>query len=147
MRLEKIEENEKVQCDNFLDFINCGACYLLAEWINDVKTTVTLNKDTVLEDLSKEHGGRIWYNKFCMKTFRGYKGEGYALEALFYSRDLDEVINWTKIDPYEEHYYTLLLKALVTGEGLGRHSSFECIVRWAKEGSSRGEDWYRLIKD
>ena len=143
MRLQKIKENEEVQYYRFLDYINCGACYLLAEWHNREEAIVTLNKDTILGDLHKKHGGLIYYSKFCSETFSAYK----SMSGNWYEEDFDKVIDWTKIDPYEEHYYTRLLKTLVTGEGLKECSMPSCIVRWANEGSSRGEDWYRLLDD
>ena len=136
MRLEKLQQNEKSNRREFLDYINCGECYFLTTWINSENATVTLNQDTVLNDLHEKHGGRIWYNKFCMKTFRVYMGS---------SLDPDKVINQTEVDYSDRYNYTRLLKALITGEGLKRLSSFGCLVRWPKEGSSRGEDWYRLF--
>ena len=143
MRLRKIEECEMVQCDNFLDFINCGACYLLTDWINRKNATVTLSQNTILEDLHEKHGGSIWYHKLCRETFRAYRGEhGEA-----FSKDLDKVVNYTKIIDFDEYPETQLLKALVTGVGLEKLSSFGYLVRWAKEESSRGEDWYLVIDD
>ena len=154
MRLEKLQQNEEVQgeifLDNinreryyFLDYINCGECYLLTRWINEQQVTVTLNKDTLLEDLCKKHGGYIRYYKLCGTTFLLY---GSDKDRRVCSGDLDEVINRTEVDHSDGYYYTRLLKTLVTGEGLTRLSSTESIVRWANEGGSRGEDWYRLIK-
>ena len=145
MRLEKIEENEKVQYFNFYDFINCGECYLLTDWINEERLTVTLNKDTVLEDLHEKHGGSIRYDKFCSKTFRVYMGKDDTLEAIF-SKDLDKVINRTETSNNDGYYFTRLLKTLVTGKGLKKLSIAPCVVRWVNEGSSRGKDWYRLLK-
>ena len=143
MRPGKTEENEEVQYYNFLDFINCGGCYLLTKWSNEKPVTVTLNKDTILEDLQEKHGGRIKYAKFCPTTFLGYESMNRSL----HDKDLDEVINRTNIDPYEGYYDVQLLKALITGEGSKEFYLTPCIVRWPKEGSSRGQDWYRLIKN
>ena len=143
MILQKIEENKKVQHENFLDYIDCGECYLLTRWINEQQVTVTLNKDTVLEDLCKKHGGDIWYAKFCMKTFRIYK----SMSDELLGEDLDKVIDWTKTSNNDRYDYIQLLKALVTGQRQKELIVPYCIVRWAKEGSSRGKDWYRVLKD
>ena len=144
MRLPKLKENEEVRgCKYYLDYINCGDCYVLTKWINWKNVTVTLNKDTILEDLYKKYGGSFYYVKLCSNTFRVYK----SMSGEFCERDMDEVINWTKIDHGNRYLSTRLLKTLVTGEGLKEFSMPSCIVRWAKEGNSRGEDWYRLLKD
>ena len=154
MRLQKMEQNEKVQYFrfydgaeygeyNFLDFINCGDCYVLAEWIIDAEPTITLNKDTILEDLSEEHGSSVSYTKFCKKTFRAYK----SMDGDFWADDLDEVLSWTEIDYSDRHDYVEQFRAIITGDGMEELSSVQCFVRWASEGSSRGEDWYRLLKD
>ena len=154
MRLEKIKENEEVKCDylpdyteygeySFLDFINCGECYLLTRWTNEEEVTVTLNKDTVLEDLHEKHGGSIDYRKFCSKTFHLYE----SMDRDVRDENLDEVINYTKIKAFDWFSDVLLLKTLITGVGWEELDMTTCIVRWANEGSSRGEDWYRLLED
>ena len=145
MRLQKLQENEQVRdCEYYYDFINCGDCYLLTEWINDSEPTVTLNQGTNLEDLHEKHGGSIIYLKLCGKTFLEYK----SMSGNWYEEDLDKVISWTEIDYAPDRYdYVQLLKALLTGEGLEEFNITSCIVRWANEGSSRGEDWYWVIND
>ena len=140
MRLQKIEENEEVQRHCFLDYINCGWCYLLTNWDNETKTTVTLNKDTVLEDLHEKHGGSINYSKLCGETFRLYK----SMSEDSFDGDLDKVLSWTMIDPHQ-WWPTSLLKALITGSEDLRTSG-SCIVRWPNEGGRRGTDWYRVIE-
>ena len=143
MRLRKIEENKKVKCEYYYDFINCGECYLLTDWHNTENATVTLNKDTVLEDLHEKHGGSIRYSKLCKNTFRVYE----SMNRGWRDKDLDEVLSWTMIDSYDRDDYVPLLRALITGEGMEELISVQCIVRSANEGSSRGIDWYRLIDD
>ena len=143
MRLQKVKENEEVQHFNFLDFIDCGACYLLTEWCNRKNAAVTLSQNTILEDLHEKHGGSIHYKKFCSKTFHLYESMNRSL----HDEDLDKVINRTEIHHNDEYYYTQLLKTLITEEGLERLVFGSHIVRWAKEGSSRGENWYRLLDD
>ena len=143
MRLEKIKENEKVQHYYFLDYINCGEYYLLTRWINEQQATVTLNQNTNLEDLHKKHGGSILYSKLCSETFRVYK----SMSGEFCERDMDKVIDWTRIDHYDRYHFTHLLKALLTGVGLEELTTTPCIVRWASEGNSRGTDWYGLVKN
>ena len=144
MRLEKIEENEKVQHHQFLDFIDCGWCYSLTEWVNKEKPAVTLNQSTVLEDLCKKHGGSINYSKLCGTTFHMYESDN---GKRVWSGNLDEVLSRTKIDPDDKYYDTQLLKALITGVGLEELTVASRIVRWSDKGSSRGEDWYRLVKN
>ena len=144
MRLEKLEENEEVQHFNFLDFINCGACYLLAEWDNEKHVNVTLNKDTVLEDLSKEHGGSIYYDKFCRETFRLYESDNRSSN---FSGNLNEVINYTKIDT-DSGWYCRLLKDFITGGELEeRPISGSYIVRWPNQKGGRGTHWYKLTNN
>ena len=145
MRLEKIEEGEETTNNMFCDFINCGACYLIAEWINRKNATVTLSQDTILEDLQGEHGGSINYSKLCGTTFHQYVSDD---RKTVLSSNLDEVLNWTKTSNNDWYYYPRLLKALITGEGLEKPFSSECIVRWPKDGgSSRGIDWYGVFND
>ena len=141
MRLQKVKDNKKVQHDSFLDYIDCGGYYLLTDWFNTEKVTVTLNKDTVLEDLCKKHGGDILYTKFCNKTFRAYRSMSGALSG----RDKDKVINSTEVHIFGDMYDAYLLKSLMTGEERPKELSITpCIVRWANEERSRGTDWYRV---
>ena len=140
MRLQKLKENKRVKCDSFHDFINCGECYLLTEWINEKHVPITLNKDTILEDLHEKHGGSIHYSKFCSKTFHLYESMNRSL----HDDDLDEVLSWTMIDPYEGYYDIQLLKALITGGQPKELRTVPCIVRWANKGS-RGIDWYLVF--
>ena len=144
MRREKTEENEQVRgCKYYLDYINCGECYLLTEWENEKHVTVTLRQSTVLEDLHEKHGGSIRYHKLCRTTFHLYESDNRSSNS---SGNLDKVINLTKIDRNDWYYYTPLLKHLLTGERIKEISVTRCIVRWAKEESSRGEDWYILLR-
>ena len=144
MRLQKLEKGEEVTSIEFYDFIDCGDHYLLTFWRNETKATVILNQNTILEDLHDGHGGSIYYSKLCMKTFRVCWSDNRGSNC---SHNLDDIINWTKIYYADDDSDTQLLKVLVKGEGLGRLTFFECLVRWASEGSSRGTDWYRLLDD
>ena len=144
MIIEKIEQGEMVRgCKYYLDYINCGGNYLLTEWDNKEEAAVTLNESTVLEDLHEKHGGLIWYRKFRSNTFCVYMSISGALQ----DEDLDKVVNWTEIDHWSGYYHTQLLKALITGGQPKERSVIPCIVRWANEESSRGIDWYRVLKD
>ena len=142
MRLQKLEQNEEVQHDQLYDYINCGECYLLTEWINE-RPTVTLNESTVLEDLHERHGGYIHYHKLCLKAFRVYK----SMSGEFCERDMDKVLSWTRIDHYDRYDYTQLLKALITGEGLEEQALLPgAIVRYPNKKGGRGTHWYKLLK-
>ncbi|NDB85088.1 MAG: hypothetical protein EB127_20660 [Alphaproteobacteria bacterium] len=140
MRLEKIEEGEEVEIPRILDYIDCGDFYLLTELRNMTNSTVmiTLNQNTVLEDLQKKHGGKIWYTKYCKITFCVYESE----KRVPFSLDIDEVMNWTRICTFEFRECRIL-KALITRGELNMH---ECIVRWPNENGGRGEYWYKLVE-
>jgi hypothetical protein len=142
MRLEKIKENEEVNLSRLLDYIDCGDFYLLTVLCNPKIPAITLNQNTVLKDLHKKHGGDLYYSKYCKATFRTYKSEKGYIE----SRNIDEVINLTEIDNYE-YFDCRILKALVTGVGLGDLEITKRIVRWSNENGGRGEHWYRLLRN
>ncbi|NDB86504.1 MAG: hypothetical protein EB127_27970 [Alphaproteobacteria bacterium] len=141
MRLEKIKENEEVNLSRLLDYIDCGDFYLLTVLCNPKIPAITLNQNTVLEDLHKKHGGDLSYSKLCKNTFRMYESEN----GEFYSHNIDEVSDWKKINIKE--YYDRLLKALITGVGLGDLEITKRIVRWSNENGGRGEHWYRLLRN
>ena len=144
MRLEKIEEGEEITHYEFFDYIDCGEHYLLTGWRNETKATVILNQNTNLEDLHERHRGSIGYSKLCRTTFRPYETDN---PDIFVSSNLDRALSRGNITTYLDWWPTRILKALITGEGLEELRTAPCIVRWPKEGSSRGEDWYRLLKD
>ena len=145
MRLEKIESNiEMYYFTDFYDYIDCGEFYLLTHLRNGENLMMTLNQNTVLEDIQEKHGVRISYSKFCKTTFRLYLGE----RGRFDSENLDEVLGWAEIGtPHEEYIYSRTLKALVTGEGLEDPELPELAVRWPNKNGGRGESWYWLMED
>jgi hypothetical protein len=143
VRLEKIEDGTEVyDFEWFFDFIDCGEYYLLIVLHNKNGRVITLNQNATLKDLYEEYGGDFYYSKFCKTTFRMYTTEKGYIE----SRNIDEVINLTEIDPSDNLDY-LILKALVTGKGLEKLNLVEHIIRWPNENGGRGEYWYRLLRN
>jgi hypothetical protein len=145
VRLEKIENNTKVyDFDWFYDFIDYGEFYLLTELRNMKSRTVmiTLNQNTTLEDIQEKYGGYLEYHKLCKTTFRMYVAE----EGELYSHDIDEVVNWNKIGPFE-YFPCRVLKALITGGGLEELNARDHFIRWPNENGGRGEHWYWLLKN
>ena len=141
MKLEKIKGDEETTSREIHDFTDRGEYYLLTCLDNETGITVTLNQNTNLEDLHKEHGGSIYYSKFCRTTFRLYK----SMSGSLHDEDLDKVISWTEIDN-TQWWVTRFLRALITGEVLIGRSFGSCIVRYPTEERERGQDWYRLVK-
>jgi hypothetical protein len=143
MRLVKIENNTKIPgYEWFYDYLDCGEYYLLIVLHNKNGRVITLNQNATLKDLHKEYGGGLYYSKYCKATFRTYKSGNMVLV----SDDIDEVMNWTEINPSDNLDY-LILKALVTGKGLEKLNLVEHIVRWPNKKGGRGEHWYWLVKN
>jgi hypothetical protein len=148
MRLMKIENNTEIDEQEYLlDYIDLGEFFFLAKFLNTKSSVmITLTQNTVLEDLHEEYGGYIWYSKFCKTTFRLYESE----EGKLYSRNMDEVMNWIKIDTYDDYWEGLILKSVITGKGVEELDGLDIedpIVRWPNEKGGRGKDWYWLRKD
>ena len=142
MRLVKIENNTKIPVyEYFLDYLDCGEFFFLTKFLNQKSSVmIPLTQNTVLEDIQEKYGGYVWYYKFCKTTFRMYTGENGILNL----GDIDEVMNWTKIDNYE-YFDCRVLKALATGEGLEGFNAKDHIVRWPDKNGGRGEHWYWLL--
>jgi hypothetical protein len=126
----------------FYDCIDCGDFYLLTQLLVGNNHVITPNQNTVLEDLHEEYEGDLHYSKFCKTTFHMYIGENETL----YSHDIDEVMNWTKIDDFR-HSEGRTLEALVTGEGLEDLNVNDRIIRWPNKKGGRGEHWYWLVEN
>jgi hypothetical protein len=141
MRLEKIQERERVKTRYFLDYLDYGDYYLLTKFVNSKNSVmITLNQNTVLENLHKEYGGDLSYSKFCKATFQVYElKKGY-----FESRNIDEVMSWTETDTYYSRE-GFLLEALITGKGLEKLNLVNHIVRWPNKNGGKGEHWYKLL--
>jgi hypothetical protein len=142
VRLVKIKNNTIVYNQVlFHDYIDYGEYYLLTVFWSEKINGIILNKNTTLERIYEEDGGYLYYSKFCKTTFHMYESEGGKL----HSDDMDEVINWTKINTSNNDGDRLILKALVTGEGLEEFNFGDYIVRWPNENGGRGESWYGLV--
>jgi hypothetical protein len=144
VRLEKIENNTKIPgYEWFFDFIDCGEYYLLIVLHNKNGRVITLNQNTFLEGLPEECEGGIYFSKLCKNTFRMCVTE----DRKFYSHNIDEAMNRTKIYDYDAFIECRILKTLVNGEGLEDLNVNDRIIRWPNKKGGRGEHWYWLLKN
>jgi hypothetical protein len=144
VRLEKIENNTEVDASGvFLDYIDCGEFFFLTKFLNSKNPVmITLNQNTVLEDIQEKYGGYVWYYKLCKTAFRTYLSE----KGNLVSYNLDEVVSWTEVSAYKCQDGRIL-KALITEEGLKELNTHERIIRWPNKNGGRGEHWYWLVEN
>jgi hypothetical protein len=115
---------------HFQEYYDHGSCYLLREWFDKYPT-----------DLSPGYSRDVSYYKFSKTTFRRYESE----EGENWSHDIKEVMNWTRVDPYDKYQDCLLLKSLITEEGLRELKALS--PRYIRLLDERGDtSWYRLTE-